>query len=87
MHSILQNKKFLIILFYIIGTFTNKKDYGEAHDTRDHHTRTIAYPIWICCPDEKDSLPQLTRHFDGVSGCPVPCHGFQRTLLNLGLLW
>ena len=26
MHSILQNKKFLIILFYIIGTFTNKKD-------------------------------------------------------------
>ena len=24
---------------------------GEAHDTRDHHTRTIAYPIRICCPD------------------------------------
>ena len=23
----------------------------EAHDTRDHHTRTIAYPIRICCPD------------------------------------
>ena len=24
---------------------------GEAHDTREHHTRTIAYPIRICCPD------------------------------------
>ena len=23
----------------------------EAHDTRDHCTRTIAYPIRICCPD------------------------------------
>ena len=26
---------------------------GEAHDTREHHTRTIAYPIQICCPDGK----------------------------------
>ena len=24
---------------------------GEAQDTREHHTQTIAYPIWICCPD------------------------------------
>ena len=24
---------------------------GEAHGTREHHTRTIAYPILICCPD------------------------------------
>ena len=24
---------------------------GEAHDTCEHHTRTIAYPIRICCPD------------------------------------
>ena len=23
----------------------------EAHGTREHHTRTIAYPIGICCPD------------------------------------
>ena len=24
---------------------------GEAHDTRKHHIRTIAYPIRIYCPD------------------------------------
>ena len=24
---------------------------GEAHDTREYHTRTIAYPIRICCTD------------------------------------
>ena len=24
---------------------------GEAHNTHEHHTRTIAYPIRICCPD------------------------------------
>ena len=24
---------------------------GEAHDTREHHTRTTAYPIRICCLD------------------------------------
>ena len=24
---------------------------GEAHGTREHHTRAITYPIWICCPD------------------------------------
>ena len=24
---------------------------GESHGTRENHTRTIAYPIWICCPD------------------------------------
>ena len=26
---------------------------GEAHGTHEHHTRTIAYPIRICCPDGK----------------------------------
>ena len=25
--------------------------HGEAPDTREHHTWTIAYPIQICCPD------------------------------------
>ena len=25
----------------------------EAHDIREHYTRTIAYPIRICCPDGK----------------------------------
>ena len=29
---------------------------GEAHNTREHHTRTIAYPIRICCPDT-DHVP------------------------------
>ena len=24
---------------------------GEAHGTREHHTRTIAYHIQMCCPD------------------------------------
>ena len=24
---------------------------GEAHGTHEHHTRTIAYPIRIWCPD------------------------------------
>ena len=24
---------------------------GEIHGTCEHHTRTIASPIWICCPD------------------------------------
>ena len=24
---------------------------GEAHDTHEHHTQTIAYPIWMCCPN------------------------------------
>ena len=60
---------------------------GEAHGTRDHHTRAIAYPIRICCSNEKDSLPQPTRHSDGVSGRSVPCHGFQKTLLNIEFLW
>ena len=39
---------------------------GEAHDTREHHTRTIAYPIRICCPDH-----WLLSPSDGVSGRPV----------------
>ena len=61
---------------------------GEAHDTHEHHTQTIAYPIWICCPDGKHWLKWAslaTTHVpppsDGVSG--HLCHGFQRTLLNL----
>ena len=39
---------------------------GEAHDTHEHHTRTIAYPIQICCPDHWLSPPS-----DGVFGRPV----------------
>ena len=56
---------------------------GEAHDTRDHHTRTIAYPILICCPDHWLKCTSLATSFwqpatahipppsDGVSGCSV----------------
>ena len=66
---------------------------GEAHDTREHHTRTIAYPIRICCPDHWLNWASLAKSFrrppmvcpDALSG--HLCHGFQRTLLNLGLLW
>ena len=39
---------------------------GEAHGTCEHHTRTIAYPIQICCPDHWLPPPS-----DGVSGRPV----------------
>ena len=54
---------------------------GEAHGTREHHTRTIAYPIRICCPDHWLPPPS-----DGVSG-HLLLLAFQRTLLNLWLLW
>ena len=91
----------------------------EAHDTCEHHTRTIAYPIRICCSDHWLMWASLaTTHVpppscpDALSGyllllafriClwqrtskiwffiflsfPLLCHGFQRTLLNHGLLW
>ena len=76
---------------------------GEAHDTREHHTRTIAYPIRICCPDGKHWLASKPCYFipkachsprsAALRWCVrMPCsdifyHGFQRTLFNLGLLW
>ena len=44
----------------------SKLPQGEAHDTREHHTRMIAYPIRICCPDHWLPPPS-----DGVSGRPV----------------
>ena len=56
---------------------------GEAHGTREHHTRTIAYPIWICCPDHWLMWASLATSFwqpaiahvpppsDGVSGHPI----------------
>ena len=83
--------------------------------TREHHTRTIAYPIRMCCPDHclNVSNPCYNPRFAAIlSGhllllvfriclCqrtsklrfymflsfPLLCHGFQRTLLNLWLLW
>ena len=39
---------------------------GETHGTHEHHTRTIGYPIRICCPDHWLRPPS-----DGVSGRPV----------------
>ena len=58
---------------------------GSTHDTRNNHTRTIAYPIRICCPNGKHWLKwaslatsfrkPTTAHVpppsDGVSGRPV----------------
>ena len=53
---------------------------GEAHGTCEHHTRTITYPIRICCPDHWLKWASLAMSFrqlatahvlppsDGVSG-------------------
>ena len=60
--------------------------------------RTIAYTIRICCPDGKHWLKWVSEpcyypRSTALQWCvrtPCPdifCHGFQRTLLNLGLLW
>ena len=69
---------------------------------RTSHTRTIAYPIRICCPDHWLKCTSLatsfrqcaTAHVSAAfwwcvrTPCPDTfCHEFQRTLLNLGLLW
>ena len=63
---------------------------------RTSHTRIIAYPIQICCPDHCPRLLAFRiclwqrnsklRFFMFLS-FPLLCHGFQITLLNLGLLW
>ena len=68
----------------------------RTQHSRSSHTRTIAYPIRICCPDHcpillafRICLWQRTsklRFFMFLS-FPLLCHGFQITLLNLGLLW
>ena len=44
---------------------------GEAHGTREHHTRTIAYPIRICCPNHglKVSKPCFVIR----TACHRPC--------------
>ena len=81
---------------------------GEAHGTHEHHTRTIAYPIRMCCSDHcsvailsgrpvrisfTPCIPDLLMAKDfkasflHVSELQLLCHGFQRTLLNLRLLW
>ena len=36
---------------------------GEAHGTREHHGRTITYPIRICCPDHWLPLPSCPDIF------------------------
>ena len=61
---------------------------------REKHTalapitlRTIAYPIRICCPDEKNPCSAALRWCVRTPYPNIFCHGFQRTLLNLGLLW
>ena len=55
------------------------------------HTRTIAYPIRICCPDHCPRLLAfwicLWQRTSKLRFFLLLCHGFQRTLLNLRLLW
>nr|CAN63222.1 hypothetical protein VITISV_020219 [Vitis vinifera] len=75
---------------------------GEAHDTREHHTPddNISYPDMLSGSLTKVSKPCYVIPPACHSPCsaalrlcvrtPCPdifCHGFQRTLLNLGLLW
>ena len=49
--------------------------------------RTIAYPIRICCPDHWRPRSAALRWCVRKPCSDIFCHGFQRTLLNLGLLW
>ena len=50
---------------------------GEAHDTHDHHTRTIAYPIRICCPDHWLNVGKPSYLIPKI--CNIPC--------SAALLW
>ena len=63
----------------------------QTRHSRSSHTRTIAYPIRICCPDHCPILLAfrifLWQRTSKLRFFPLLCHGFQRTLLNLGLLW
>ena len=45
----------------------------EAHDTRDHHTRTIAYPIRICCPNHPYSLHFRFAYGKGLQSFGSSC--------------
>ncbi|RVW18418.1 Retrovirus-related Pol polyprotein from transposon opus [Vitis vinifera] len=80
----------------IRGALPYSDSLKEKHATLAIITpRTIAYPIRICCHDHcpillafRICLWQRTsklRFFMFLS-FPLLCHGFQRTLLNLGLL-
>ena len=75
---------------------------GEAHGTREHHTLddSISYPDMLSGSLTKVSKPCYVIPTACHSPCSAvlrwcvwtPCpniffHGFQRTLLNLGLLW
>ena len=49
---------------------------GELHGTREHHTRMIAYPIRMCCPDHwlNMSKPCYSPHFATLQWCVrTPC--------------
>ena len=61
------------------GAMLSGFSQGEAHVTHQHHTRTIAYPIRICCPDGKHWLKRAslaTAHVpplsNGVFRTPCP---------------
>ena len=43
---------------------------GKAHDTREHHTQTIAYPIRICCPDHWLKWANLATAHVPPPSCP-----------------
>ena len=56
---------------------------GEAHGTRDHHTPNDS----ISYPDMLSEWKRLTFRRPPMVCSDIFCHGFQRTLLNLWLLW
>ena len=68
---------------------------GEAHDTCEHYTPddSISYPDMLSELLTKVSKPCYSPRSAALRWCvraPYPdifCHGFQITLLNLGLLW
>ena len=85
------------------GALPYPNSFREKHTALAIITpRTIAYPIRICCPDHWLKCTSLatsfrqcaTAHVSAAfwwcvrTPCPDTfCHEFQRTLLNLGLLW
>ena len=79
------------------GTLPYPDSLREKHTALAIITpRTVAYPIRICCPDHCPILLAFwiclwertsKLQFFMFLSFPLLCHGFQRTLLNLGLLW
>ena len=75
---------------------------GEAHDTCEHHTpddcisypdmlsgslTKVSKPFYVIPPACHNPCSSALRWCVRTPCLDIFCHGFQRTLLNLGLLW